>query len=65
MIIKCDCPVYCKYCGAKRRRDSVGHYCPTKNCQWHHGYSNCRHGDDVKLNVQEDRRPAEYSAESR
>ncbi len=27
----------CKYCGARLRRDSVGQYCPTKNCQWHHG----------------------------
>src|SRR6185295_11022474 len=27
----------CKYCGAKLRRDVVGQYCPTKNCQWGHG----------------------------
>jgi len=40
---KCQCPLYCKYCGAKRKRDSVGHYCPTKNCQWAQGYKDC-HG---------------------
>jgi hypothetical protein len=39
--MKCPCPVRCNYCGAKRRRDPVGHYCPTKNCQWEHGYSTC------------------------
>ena len=27
----------CKYCGAKLRRDHVGQYCPTENCQWQHG----------------------------
>ena len=27
----------CKYCGERLRRDPVGQYCPTKNCQWHHG----------------------------
>lgn len=37
----CECPVNCKYCGAARRRDTVGHYCPTKNCQWEHGYKGC------------------------
>lgn len=30
-------PIYCKYCGAKLRKDQVGPYCPTKNCQWEHG----------------------------
>jgi hypothetical protein len=40
--MKCECPIYCKYCGEKRRRDFVGHYCPTKNCQWQHGFSTCR-----------------------
>lgn len=35
------CPSRCKYCGARRRKDSIGHYCPTKNCQWHYGYSTC------------------------
>ena len=40
-VCKCSCPVYCRYCGAKRRRDHVGHYCPTKNCQWEHGYKGC------------------------
>ncbi len=38
---KCPCPTHCKYCGNRRRRDAVGHYCPTKNCQWHHGYRCC------------------------
>ena len=38
---KCDCPIYCRYCGRKRSRDSVGHYCKTHNCQWRHGYSEC------------------------
>ncbi|MFA5187647.1 MAG: hypothetical protein WC551_14295 [Patescibacteria group bacterium] len=28
---------HCKYCGARLRRDYVGQYCPTVNCQWHHG----------------------------
>lgn len=37
----CPCPLYCRYCGSKRRRDSVGHYCPTRNCQWQHGYAGC------------------------
>lgn len=37
----CECPARCKYCGAKRRRDIVGHYCPTNNCDWQHGYSTC------------------------
>ena len=27
----------CKYCGAILERDAVGLYCPTRNCQWHHG----------------------------
>ncbi len=26
--------IYCRYCGAKLKRDTVGMYCPTKNCQW-------------------------------
>lgn len=39
--LTCPCPIYCKYCGAKRKLDSVGHYCPTKNCDWEHGYRGC------------------------
>jgi hypothetical protein len=39
--MQCSCPVYCKYCGKRRSRDLVGHYCKTKNCQWQHGYSTC------------------------
>jgi len=38
---KCSCPIYCKYCGAKLKKDIVGHYCPTENCQWHHGVDDC------------------------
>lgn len=37
----CQCPMRCKYCGARRRRDQVGHYCPTANCDWQHGYRGC------------------------
>jgi len=37
----CRCPLYCRYCGAKRRQDHVGHYCPTAKCQWHFGYAGC------------------------
>lgn len=29
--------LYCKYCGARLKRDPVGQYCPTENCQWRHG----------------------------
>lgn len=38
---KCDCPIHCKFCGAKLRRDVVGHYCPTKNCQWSYQGTGC------------------------
>ena len=38
---KCACPANCKYCGRRRSRDTVGHYCKTKNCQWQHGYKGC------------------------
>jgi hypothetical protein len=37
----CSCPIYCRYCGRKRSRDHVGHYCKTPNCQWQYGYSTC------------------------
>lgn len=37
----CPCPLYCKYCGRRRSKDSVGHYCKTRNCQWQHGYRCC------------------------
>lgn len=40
-VMTCNCPMYCKYCGAKLRLDAVGHYCPTRNCQWRHGVSGC------------------------
>ncbi len=39
--LACPCPTHCRYCGTRRRRDTVGHYCPRKNCQWSHGYSCC------------------------
>lgn len=29
--------VYCKYCGAKLKKDHIGKYCPTRNCQWEFG----------------------------
>ena len=41
MGLKCQCPARCKYCGAKRKLDVVGHYCPTVNCDWQHGYRGC------------------------
>jgi hypothetical protein len=28
---------FCKYCGAQLKRDPIGQYCPTHNCQWEHG----------------------------
>lgn len=37
----CDCPAYCKYDGARLRRDATGHYCPTRNCQWEFGVPDC------------------------
>jgi hypothetical protein len=39
--LKCACPVTCKYCGRRRSRDTVGHYCKTANCQWSLGYPGC------------------------
>ncbi len=33
----CSCPIYCLYCGAKLKKDTVGKYCPTKNCQQQFG----------------------------
>ena len=38
---KCNCPIYCKFCGARLKKDNVGHYCPTDNCQWEYGVNNC------------------------
>lgn len=38
---QCDCPIYCRYCGARLRRDPIGHYCSTQNCQWQHGVNTC------------------------
>lgn len=39
--MRCPCPLHCRFCGAARRRDPVGHYCPTKNCQYQYGYAEC------------------------
>lgn len=30
--------IYCKFCGAKLKKDRDGLYCPTKNCQWSLGF---------------------------
>ena len=29
--------IYCKYCGAKLKKDYIGKYCGTRNCQWEFG----------------------------
>lgn len=29
--------IYCKFCGAKLKKDLIGLYCPTNNCSWRHG----------------------------
>lgn len=39
--IKCQCPIYCRFCGAKLKRDIVGHYCPTDNCQEQYEVKGC------------------------
>lgn len=28
---------HCRYCGARLKKDTVGQYCPTRNCQWQYG----------------------------
>ena len=38
---KCSCPANCRFCGRRRSKDVVGHYCKTQNCQWQFGYSEC------------------------
>jgi len=48
--VKCNCPTHCKYCGARRKKDYIGHFCGTNNCQWEHGFKGCfagnpAHGD--------------------
>lgn len=45
---ECECPIYCTYCGAKLKRDSVGHLCPTENCQWQHGVPKCYEAEDAE-----------------
>ena len=37
----CDCLIYCRFDGAKLKKDCVGHYCPTFNCKWHYGVDDC------------------------
>ncbi len=39
---KCGCPSRCQICGARLRRDAVGHLCPTRNCQNRHAYPGCK-----------------------
>lgn len=29
--------IYCRFCGAKLKRDAIGWKCPTVNCDWEHG----------------------------
>jgi len=38
---KCNCPIYCRFCGARLKKDRIGHYCPTYNCQWRYGIPGC------------------------
>lgn len=38
---KCNCPIYCKFCGAKLGKDYIGHFCQTANCQWQFGVDDC------------------------
>ena len=52
---KCDCPVRCKYCGAKLRKDQAGHYCPTDNCQWRYGVDGCTK-EEIQENKETNRR---------
>lgn len=41
MANKCGCPIYCRFCGAKLKKDNIGHYCPTSNCQNQYGVDGC------------------------
>jgi hypothetical protein len=50
-----DCPLYCNFCGAKLRLDSIGHYCPTPNCQWQYGVEKCPIRKDKNLTVEAER----------
>jgi len=38
---KCDCPIYCRFCGVRLKKDHVGHYCPSENCSWSFGVDEC------------------------
>jgi hypothetical protein len=29
--------IYCKYCGAKLKKDFIGKKCGTRNCKWEFG----------------------------
>jgi len=46
MMVRKTRPYRCKYCGAILRRDAVGLYCPTENCQWHHGIDDEEDGEN-------------------
>lgn len=32
----------CRFCGARLKKDGVGHYCPTRNCQNQYGVRECQ-----------------------
>lgn len=49
---KCSCPIYCKYCGAKLKKDLIGHYCGTRNCNWEYGIDSCTDYEEVTKNNQ-------------
>jgi len=40
--------MYCRFCGARLKRDTVGKYCPTRNCQWQHGIPEEEEGKPAK-----------------
>ena len=33
-LLKKERRIRCKFCGARLKRDMIGPYCPTANCQW-------------------------------
>ena len=49
MKSKCGCPIYCRFCGAKLKKDYVGHYCGTSNCQCCYGVDKCVIAADKSL----------------
>jgi len=46
-------PRYCKYCGAELLMDSVGLFCPTRNCQWGPGVPTCEEQVDAPRTAEE------------